>query len=102
MTPAQTALDILTTIPDGVQVGDHTQQVSTRTMSVLRDAVRNSVEEERLLHGLLHRLRPLAESHYARMQGEAQTNPNNVTEHWASAAREMVHSLNARLGVQDD
>lgn len=102
MTPADTALDILNTIPEFAPCCDHKQEVSTRTMAALREAVRNAVEEERLVHGLLHRLRPLAESHYARMRGEADTNPNSVTEHWVEQAREIIHSISARIGVSDD
>jgi len=102
MTPADTALDILNTIPEFVPCCDHKQEISTRTMAALRDAVRNAVEEERLLHGLLHRLRPLAEAHYSRMQGEADANPNTVTEHWVGQAREIVHSINARIGTPND
>lgn len=102
MTPATTALDILGTIPDFAPCCDNKQEVSTHTMAALREAVRNAVEEERLLHSLLHRLRPIAEQHYTRMRGEANANPNPVTEHWLGQAREIFHSLNARIGGNDD
>lgn len=102
MTPAQTALDILNTIPAYIPCCDHKQEIPTRTIDAIRNAVTDAVEDERLVYALLHRLRPLVEQHYARMRGEANVNSNSVTEHWASQARELMHSVNARLGVNDD
>lgn len=101
MTPAQIALDILQTIPDPPP-GSATQPVSTTTLAALRSSIVDAVDEERCVHGLLYRLRPLAESNFTRMQGEANTNPNSVTEHWLEQAREILHSVNARTGGSDD
>ena len=110
MTPAETAQDILTTIPTIIPCCDaSTQPVCTRTMQALRDAVRDMVEEERLVTNLLYRLKPIAAQWVVRMQAEADGSavlnngvPNPVSEQWLMSAREILHSLNARLGGEDD
>ena len=110
MSPAETAQDILDTIPSIIPCCDgSTQPVPTRTMQALRDAVRDAVEEQRLVTSLLHRLKPIAAQWVVRMQAEADGSavmnngkPNAVSEQWLLSAREILHSLNARLGGEDD
>lgn len=109
MTPAQTANDILNTIPAFVPCCNGKQEVSTAAIAALRDAVRNAVEEEELVTRLLARLRPVAAQNVVRMQAEADGSavmnggqPNPVSEQWLVNAREILHSLNARLGVNND
>jgi hypothetical protein len=108
MTPAQTALDIMQTIPRVVPCCNGTQAVSAATLNALRDAVQNAAEEEQIIYRILQRARPVAAAHVVRMQAEADGavalggKPNFVSEEWLSQARELLFSINARLGGNDD
>lgn len=102
MTSAQTALDILGTIPAFVPCCDHKQEVSTRTIAALRDSVQNAVEEERHARAVMLRLLPLTQQHYDRMRGENAANPNSVTDHWLAQANELLQNLNAILNQTTD
>lgn len=108
MTPAQTAADIIQTIPNVLPCCSGEQPVPLRTIDSLREAVGNAVEEERLLYSILQRCRPVIQQHVVRMQAEADGaaaltgSPNPVSEHWLQEARELLMSVNARIGGDRD
>jgi len=108
MTPAQNALDIMQTIPALVPCCAGSQAVPSATLNALREAVQNAADEEAILHRILQRAKPVAAAHVVRMQAEAdgavalsgKTNP--ASEEWLTQARELLFSINARLGGNDD
>ncbi len=108
MTPAQTALDILNTIPAIVPCCSGEQSVPSTTLNALRESVQNAVDEEQIVYRILQRAKPVAAAHVVRMQAEADGavalagKPNAVSEEWLSQARELLYSINARLGGNDD
>lgn len=108
MTPAQTALDILNTIPALVPCCSGEQSVPSVTLNALREAVQNAADEEQIVHRILMRARPVAQAHVVRMQAEAdgavalsgKTHP--ASEEWLRQARELLFSIEARIGGSDD
>ena len=108
MTPAQTAQDILNTIPVADESKGGVQIVAIRTLSSLRTAVSNAVDEEECLHRLLARCRVIAYQHVIRCQvvadAEAALGSDNHprSEDALANARELMASLDARLGINND
>ena len=108
MTPAQTAVDIMQTIPALVPCCAGEQSVSVSTLSALREAVQNAADEEQVVHRILLRMKPVAQAHVVRMQAEADGavalsgKPHPVSEEWLAQAKELLQSINARLGPNED
>jgi hypothetical protein len=108
MTPAQTVSDILATIPPAGDDPKAVQFVSTATMKALRAAATNAVDEEECLHRMLARCRGIVYQHVIRCQVQADAdaalgeNPHPRSEHLLVDARELLASVDARLGVDND
>ena len=108
MTPAQTAHDIIATIPTADGSSGAVQIISVRTLSSLRTAIANAVDEEECIHRLMARLRVLAHENVIRCQVQAdadaavggETHPRS--EHALTNARELMAALDARLGITND
>ncbi len=108
MSPAQTALDIIETVPAVVPCCSGDQAVPSSTIAALREAVRNAAEDERIMARILARALPVAQAHVGRMQAEADGavalngKPHPVSEELLLQARELLYSIRARVGVSDD
>ncbi len=108
MTPTQTAHDILGTIQVAAESAGSVQMIPIRTIASLRQAISNALDEEECLHRLLARCRGLAYQNVIRCQVQAdadaalegQTHPRS--EDALVQARELLASLDARLGVEND
>ncbi len=82
--------------------------IPIRTIASLRQAISNALDEEECLHRLLARCRGLAYQNVIRCQVQAdadaalegQTHPRS--EDALVQARELLASLDARLGVEND
>ena len=108
MTPTQTVSDILSTIPTAGNDPKSVQFVSTSTLHQLRGASQNAVVEEELLHRILARCRVIVYQHVIRCQVQADAdaslgeNPHPRSEQMLMDARELLASVDARLGVDND
>jgi hypothetical protein len=108
MTPTQTAHDILGTIPVAGESAGSVQIVAIRTLNSLRQAIANAVDEEECLHRLLARCRALAYQQVIRCQVQADADAamegavHPRSEDALVQARELLASLDARLGVEND
>jgi len=108
MTPTQTAHDILGTIPVAGESAGSVQIVAIRTLNSLRHAIANAVDEEECLHRLLARCRALAYQQVIRCQVQADADAamegavHPRSEDALVQARELLASLDARLGVEND
>ncbi len=108
MTPTQTAHDILGTIQVAAESAGSVQIVAIRTLNSLRQAIANAVDEEECLHRLLARCRALAYQQVIRCQVQADADAamegavHPRSEDALVQARELLASLDARLGVEND
>ncbi len=108
MTPTQTAHDILGTIQVAAESAGSVQIVAIRTLNSLRQAIANAVDEEECLHRLLARCRGLAYQQVIRCQVQADADAamegavHPRSEDALVQARELLASLDARLGVEND
>lgn len=108
MSPTQTVSDILSTIPTAGNDPKAVQFVSTSTLHQLRAASQNAVVEEELLHRILARCRVIVYQHVIRCQVQADADaslgerPNPRSEQMLMDARELLASVDARLGVDND
>ena len=108
MTPAQSASDIINTIPVASEGAGSVQIISIRTLNSLRQAIANAVDEEECLHRMLAKCRVLAHENVIRCQVQAdadaamggQAHPRS--EEALAVAKELLASMNARLGVDKD
>lgn len=108
MTPIQTAKDILETIPRMVPCCSGTQAVEVRTLESVREAVANAADDEEILYRLLARCRALAVQNFLHARVQADTDAalggavHPRSEEVLQSARELLASLDARLGVHND
>lgn len=111
MTPIQTAADILSTIPQVASCcgAVETQPVYCSVITALREAVANAADEEEIQMRLLARAMPILRNNVIRMQAQADADavanggtPNSTSEEWLRQARELLMSVEARLGVAND
>lgn len=108
MTPTQTVADILGTLPPAGADPNAIQFVKAGTMKALRSASQNAVDEEELLHRILARCRVIVYQHVIRCQVQADAdaalgeNPHPRSEQMLVDARELLASVDARLGVEND
>jgi hypothetical protein len=109
MSPVQTIADLMSTIPANMDCcGSGMQSVSMATLNGLRDAARNATDEEECVCRLLARCRTIAREHLIRCQVQADADaslggkPHPRSEEALQSARELLHAIEARLGVEHD
>jgi hypothetical protein len=109
MSPVQTITDLLSTIPATLDCcGSGTQAVSMTTLNGLRDAAKNATDEEECVCRLLARCRSIVREHVMRCQVQADVDaslsgkPHARSEEALQSARELLHAIEARLGVDLD
>ena len=109
VTPVQTVADLVSTIPSiSACCGQQGQEVSYATLHALRQAVANATDEEECVVRLLARCRCIVREHVIRCQVQADADaaygghPHPRSEEALTSARELLHSIEARLGVADD
>lgn len=102
MTPAQTIADLLSTIPDNAET------IPAMLMDALRTASRNACDEEECVHRLLAGCRRVVMREVVRCQVQADADaaamgkPHPRSEEALAVSREMLHSIDARLGIGGD
>lgn len=108
MTPAQTAKDILETLPPPSADPKSIQFVRSATMSALRHAIWSACDNEECLHRILARCRAVVHQHVIRAQVQADADAalegkvHPRSEQALQDARELLASVEARLGLEND
>lgn len=109
MTPVQTIADLLSTIPSNADCcGSGQQAVSMATLNALRNATANAADEEECMCRILARCRGVIREHVIRCQVQADADAalggkaHPRSEEALQSAKELLHAVEARLGVQDD
>lgn len=109
VTPVQTIADLVSTIPCVSDCcGKGVQEVSMVTLNALRTAAANAADEEECLCRILARCRGVVREHVIRCQVDADADAartgraNPRSEEVLQAARELLHAVEARLGVEND
>jgi hypothetical protein len=110
MSPSQTVHDLLSTIPSvAMCCGTTTQQVSVTTLNALRTAAANACDEEECIHRMLAACRRVIQREVIRCQTQADADaagnggtPNARSEEALRNSRELLASIEARLGVDRD
>lgn len=109
VTPAQTIVDLLSAIPNALDCcGKGTMPVSFRIIDSLRVAANDATAEEENTYRLLARCRHVVRQHLIRCQVQADVDAatdgkaHARSEEALQSARELLASIEARLGVNDD
>ena len=108
MTPLQSARDLLDAIPRVIPCCSGMQSVSVAALESLRDSMQNACDEEGCVHRILARCRVLAYQEVIRCRVQADADaalrgkPHPRSEEALAQAQELLASLDARLGVNDD
>lgn len=109
VTPVQTVADLVSTIPSiSACCGQQGQEVSYATLNALRAAVANATDEEECMCRILARCRGVIREHVIRCQVQADADAaiggkaHPRSEEALQSAKELLHAVEARLGVQDD
>jgi ABC-type proline/glycine betaine transport system permease subunit len=95
MTPAQTASDIMQSIPALVPCCDGNQSVPSVMLNALRDAVQNAADEEALVHFILRRCKPIVQTV---LDGVRHITPQDEVDF----VEQLLRDIDARIGVADD